>query len=72
MIFITGTQSFPLLMPESGFLEKVLIINADNNEEFKLNIAKKFNVRFVEGFSGLLCINIAWHYGNRNVKCFFR
>ena len=36
----------------------------------QLGIEKKFYVKFVEGFSGLFCINITWHYGNLNVKCF--
>ena len=36
----------------------------------QLSIEKKFYVKFVEGFSGLFCINITWHYGNLNVKCF--
>ena len=37
----------------------------------QLSIEKKFYVKFVEGFSGLFCISITWHYGNLNVKCFF-
>ena len=34
-------------------------------------IDKKFYVKFVEGFSGLFCIKITWHYGNLKVKCSF-
>ena len=37
----------------------------------QLSIEKIFYVKFVEGFSGLFCIGITWHYSNLNVKCFF-
>ena len=37
----------------------------------QLSLEKKFYVKFVKDFSGLFCINITWHHGNLNVKCFF-
>ena len=36
----------------------------------QLNIEKNY-VKFAEGFHGLFCINVTWHYGNLNVKCSF-
>ena len=61
---------FLLLAPENEFLQRFGTINAHNNEELQLSLEKKFYLKFVEGFSGLFCINITWHHGNLNVKCF--
>ena len=44
-----------------------MLIKMENSQ---LSIEKEFYVKFVERFSGLFCINITWHYGNLNVKCF--
>ena len=62
-----------LLLPfENECLQAFSTINADNNEELTIKHGeKKFYVRFVEGFSDLLYINITWRYGNLNVKPYF-
>ena len=36
----------------------------------QLSIKKKIYVKFLEGFSGLFCINITWFHGDLNLKCF--
>ena len=70
-IFITGIPFFLTLPPENEFLQTFWTINARNNEEFTIKHWEKKYVKFVKDFHGLFCINITWHYGNLNVKCFF-
>ena len=45
-----------------------MLITTKNSQ---LSIERKIYVKFVEGFSGLFCISITWHYRNLNVKCLF-
>ena len=49
------------------YFEPQILITMKNSQ---LTIEKKIYVKFAEGFSGIFCINITWHYGNLNVKCF--
>ena len=50
---------FYFFPPENEFLQKFGAINAHSNEEFTLkHCEKKFYLKFVEGFSGLFCMNI--------------
>ena len=58
-----------LLPLENEFLQKFWTINAHN--KFTIKHWEKICMKFVEGFSGLFCINITWYYGNLNVKCLF-
>ena len=60
-----------LLPPENEYWLKFWIINTHNNEEFTIKYWQKILCEVCGRFVGLSCVNITWHYGNLNVKCFF-
>ena len=70
LICTTKTPFFIILPSKNEFLSKFWTISDHNNEEIIIKHGKKNYVKFMKGFSGVFCINIARHQENMNMKSF--